>query len=53
MTEAEDSYDEELAQIILGFHAEWISRKTFFKRMALLGYQQAEALELAEKWDDE
>jgi hypothetical protein len=53
MTEAEESQDEELAEIILGFHAEWISRKAFFKRMGDLGYRQAEALKLAESWDDE
>ncbi|KKM01043.1 hypothetical protein LCGC14_1798330 [marine sediment metagenome] len=53
MTEAEQSHDEEIHQIVLGFNAEWITRKTFFKRMAALGYQQAEALELAESWEDE
>lgn len=53
MSEAEESRDDELAEVILGFHAEWISRKMYFKRMAVLGYQQAEALELAENWDDE
>ena len=53
MTDAEQSYTTKLADTILAFHAEWIGRKTFFKRMALLGYQQAEALELAERWDDE
>jgi len=53
MTEAEESRDDELSEVILAFHAEWITRKIFFKRMGLLGYQQAEALELAENWDDE
>ena len=53
MTEAEESYTEQLSRVILGFHAEWITRKTFFKRMAALGYQQVDALELAENWDDE
>ena len=53
MTEAEQTNDDELARTILGFHAEWITRKTFFKRMAALGYQQADALKLAENWDDE
>ncbi len=49
----EDIHGNEVARIILGFHQESITRKTFFKRMAALGYQNAEALELAESWDDE
>ena len=53
MTEVEQTHDDELAHTILGFHVEGITRKTFFKRMAALGYQQADALELAENWDDE
>ena len=45
--------DEELEELLALFTGDRITRKTFFKRMAALGYQQAEALELAENWDDE
>lgn len=53
MIEVGESYTEALERIILGFHAGRITRKTFLKRMAALGCQQAEALELAESWQDE
>ena len=53
MTEPEESHDEEVSRIVLGFNAEWITRKTFFKRMAALGYQQSDAQALAESWEDE
>ncbi len=44
--------DEELEEILALFTGDRIARKVFFKRMAALGYQQAEALELAESWED-
>ena len=53
MTEAEESHNDQVSRVALAFNAESITRKTFFKRMAALGYQNAEALELAESWDDE
>lgn len=39
--------------VVRRFNTGTVTRKTFFKRMAALGYQQAEALKLAENWDDE
>lgn len=48
-----DPRDEELEEILALFTGNRIIRKTFFKRMAALGYQQVEALKLAENWDDE
>ena len=52
-------YDEDidvpraLRNIVRRFSTGAITRKRFFKLMAALGYQQVEALKLAENWDDE
>ena len=59
MTEVEESYDEDidapraLRNIVHHFTTGTITRKRFFKLMASFGYQQAEALKLAENWEDE
>lgn len=53
MTFAHSSPDEELEELLALFTGDRISRKVYFKRMAALGYQQAEALKLAENWEDE
>ncbi len=49
----EDNHADAVERVIKQHLGNKVSRKTFFKRMAALGYQNAEALELAENWDDE
>ena len=49
----EDNHAVALERVIKQCSGNRISRKVFLKRMAALGYQQAEALKLAENWEDE
>ncbi len=39
-------------RVIKGFRAGKIQRKTFLSRMRKLGWQDIEALKMAEKWED-
>jgi len=53
MTEPAISDDEQIAATVTRYLHGWIVKATYLDRMAKLGYQQIEALEIAENWVDE
>ena len=53
MTTPTPPHDEEVEAAVASYRANPARRKAYFKKMAALGFQQIEALQIAEKREDE